>query len=471
MDVVDLIILNGFIYTGNRENDEIPHGSIAVKGNKIFDIGETDDILSRCRSIETIDAGGQFIFPGFTNTHDHLFQVMMKGLGEGIHVHSWINSVTIPGLLQMKERDFYLSAKAACLDAIRSGTTTLVEYMYPHNRHEMGDAILNGMVDSGIRGFIGRGLADIGATQGDILRNAYFAEFLEPIDILFNDCERLWNECGKRGQSRIQFCLAPPYFRCLSPGMLAMISDFAKTHDCLITMHLYETIRDNEVALEQYGMSAAEWLEKNNFLGPNLLAVHCVNIDNDAIDRFAANQVKVSYNPVSNMYLGNGTPPIPKMIQKGIVVGLGSDGAASNNSQDMIEVMKTGVLLQRAMTRSPQILTGRDAFRMATIDGAVSLGLSNAVGSLEIGKKADIVLADFSVLKSAPYYDPINTLVFSSDPRVIRTVVIDGVIVLKDGDFVSVDEGAIIREIQEAGLALAKRSYSREILKHSSALK
>lgn len=470
MNQVDLLITNGHIITQNAQGDEVLDGAIAVRGTDIVAVGPTPELLKNYQAKRTIDASYKFVFPGFINTHNHLFQNFLKGLGEGVFVHSWIVTITVPGLHNMTDQDFYLSSRAGCLDAIRSGTTTVVEYMYPNPHHSMADSILEGMADSGIRGLLGRGVADIGASEGDIVRNAFFAELLEPVPQAMDDCARLVKVCRERGAGRVGFCLAPPYMRCLTPEMLGIIREFAETHNCLITMHIGETPRDDEVIAERHGKLAVQWLDEEGFLGPDLLAVHCINLVDDAIRRFANHDVKVSYNPVSNMYLGNGVAPILKLREQGVTVGLATDGAASNNNQDMLEVMKTGVLLQRAANRKPAALSGRDALRMATIDAARAIGMEDIIGSLDPGKRADITIVDFRQLKPAPYYDPINTLLFSADPRVIDTVVIDGQVVLENKQFPNFDEEAFVQEVIAAGHDLARRTYGPDVLKYATAI-
>jgi 5-methylthioadenosine/S-adenosylhomocysteine deaminase len=470
MQSAQLMIVHGHIITQNENEDEIIDGAVVVSGNDILAIGPTEEIKQSYQAERTIDASQRFVFPGFVNTHTHLFQTFLKGLGEGVFVHEWLDTITRPAVNNMSVKDFYLSAKAGCLDAIRSGTTTLLEYMYPNPRYEMGDAILDGIVDSGIRALLGRGLADIGANEGYILREAFYSELVESVPASLKDAERLIKLCNSKGQGRIDLCLAPTFMRCMTNESFGLMKEFAHANSCLISMHNLENPRDDEVSLEKHGMPAVEWLEKIGFLGPDFHAVHCVQLSEDGIERFAAHDVKVSYNPVSHMYIGLGVAPVTTMLKHDLVVGIGTDGAASNNAQDMIEVMKAGVLLQRVFERNPAALSGRDALRMATIEGARSIGMEDRIGSLEPGKRADIVIANFNHLKSGPYYDPINTMVFSSDPRVIESVVIDGDVVLDHGKFTALDEEAFVDEIVDAGHRLAKATFSAEALKFATAL-
>lgn len=469
METVDTLILGGYVVTVDEANREYLDGALAIRDGRLVAVGRTDEIAHRYEATNIIYAGGKCIFPGLVNTHTHLFQTFMKGLGEGIHVHEWLKLVTTPGFLQMQPDDFYLSAMVGCMEAIRSGTTTLVEYMYPNPHHEMGDAVLEAMVDSGVRALLGRSVADIGDNEGYPV-TAYYADLLEPLDEAMEDCARLARACRERGEDRVTFCLAPPNMRCIEPQTFSLFQEFAQEHDCIITMHTCETVRDDEIIGARHGLRAIEWLESLDFLAPNFLAVHCVHLIEDGIMRFARNNVRVSYNPVSNMYLGNGVAPVARLTEEGVVVSLGVDGAASNNSQNMLEVLKTGVLLQRAATQNPGVFSSRDALRMATIDGARSIGMADEIGSLEVGKRADILIADFYKPISAPFYNPTSTLVFSSSPQVVDTVLVEGRVVLQDGEFNHLDEKELLFRAQQAGHKLALRSYGPQVLETCPAI-
>lgn len=463
METVDTLILGGYLVTVDEADREYPDGALAIRDGRLVAVGPTAEIAHRYEASNVINASGKCIFPGLVNTHTHLFQTFMKGLGEGIHVHEWLKVVTTPGILQMEPDDFYLSAMVGCMEAIRSGTTTLVEYMYPNPRHEMGDAVLEALVDSGVRALLGRSVADIGDNDGYPV-TAYYADLLEPLDEALQDCARLVRACRDRGEGRVTFCLAPPNMRCVEPETFAVFQEFARAHNCIITMHTCETARDDEIIGARHGLRAIEWLEGLGFLASNFLAVHCVHLIEDGIRRFARNDVRVSYNPVSNMYLGNGVAPVARLLEEGVIVSLGVDGASSNNSQNMLEALKMGVLLQRAATQNPGVMSSRDALHMATIDGARAIGMAHEIGSLEVGKRADVLIADFYQPISAPYYNPVSTLAFSSSPQVVDTVLVGGRVVLQDGQFTALNERELILRAQQAGRRLALRSYGPQVL-------
>lgn len=462
MESIDLLIQGGFVITQNAEGDEFSDGSVAIKDGTIVAVGETQSIRERYQAQKVIDAGGKVVLPGFINSHTHLFQTFMKGLGSGLEHHAWLKQIPTQGLLHMSLDDIRLSALIGCLDAISSGTTTILEYMYPNPKHEVADVVFAALEEAGIRGLLGRGIADI-KDSSKYPYTAYVEELVEPLSSALEDCERLAEKCNQSNDGLIKFCLAPPAIRFVTEEALGKMTDFAQQHQCVITMHMCETQQDNRAVQEREQLPAITWLRSAGFLNPNVLAVHCVNVNEQEIEWFSEHDVKVSYNPVSNMYLGNGVAPIPKMLMSGIVTAIATDGATSNNTQDIIEAMKAGVLLQRANARDASVLNSRDVIKMATINGARAVGLSDSIGSLEKEKRADIVILDFLNAKAAPFYDAQNTLVFSCDTRSVSTVLVNGVPRLEDGQFVGIDEERIARLAQSAGHQWASRAYGEDI--------
>jgi 5-methylthioadenosine/S-adenosylhomocysteine deaminase len=276
--------------------------------------------------------------------------------------------------------------------------------------------------------------------------------------------------CKEYSDNRVRFCLALPNARCIKASTFPILTEFANDLEAIISIHILESTGDNKLTNDRYGKPVVQYLDEIGFLNEKILSIHSIYLSEEDIRTFANNSVAVSYNPVSNMYLGDGVAPVVEFLKQGLRVGIGTDGAASNNSQDMLEAIKSAVLLQRVSAANPEVLLGRDGFRMATIDGARSIGLDHLTGSLEAGKKADILLTNFHQSKSTPYFDPINTLVFSAAPSVIETVIIDGEVVLEEGRFTKIDEQSIIEEAQTAAHQLAIRTYDSEIIKNCVAI-
>jgi 5-methylthioadenosine/S-adenosylhomocysteine deaminase len=227
-----------------------------------------------------------------------------------------------------------------------------------------------------------------------------------------------------------------------------------------LSLHTDEVLFDSQESLRRFGQRTVPFLDSIGFLGPDVLHAHCVQLTEEDCHILARNRGVVSYNPVSNMYLGSGVPPIPRLLDLGVTVGLGADGAASNNSQDMLEALKVGALLPKVAARDPAIFTAADALRVATSGGAAAMGRTD-FGSLEPGKRADLFIFDPRHAKSIPVHDPVSTLVYSSGQVNVRTTVVGGRVVLDDRHIVGVDEDAILDEAQALAEELSELAGTR----------
>jgi 5-methylthioadenosine/S-adenosylhomocysteine deaminase len=451
---VDLLITNGDVVTLDDTSHRYNPGSIAIEGSSIAAVGEANMMSARYIAEETIDASAMLVVPGMINTHTHLFQTPLKGLGNTLPLHAWIKNVPAATLLSMDDRSLYLAAIVGSIGALRSGTTTLLDYNYPNPRHEAYDSVLAGIRDSGIRALLGRGIADIASPEGYPV-TGYHPDLVEPLEVAMEDCRRLHELCPVESSSRVTLCLSPPNLRALTPNAVAAMHEFAELHDVVISMHICESLRDDEVCRERYGCGVIEWLDKQSILNDRFVAVHCVYVDSSAIETFAEHGVNVSYNPVSNMYLGNGVAPIQQMRSAGVRVVLGTDGAAVNNN-DLLESLKFGCLIERGAAKDPAAITAEMALRMATIEGARALGLEDSVGSIEPGKKADLLLVDLDNVRSAPFHDPIVSFVFSSDSSAVDTVVVDGRVLMRGGRLTHIeDEKDLVSEARASARQLA----------------
>jgi 5-methylthioadenosine/S-adenosylhomocysteine deaminase len=245
--------------------------------------------------------------------------------------------------------------------------------------------------------------------------------------------------------------------RTMTVGGLIRVKEYALSEGCQITIHMGEHTEERETSIDRWGIGAFQKGEEIGFLGPQVVAAHCVKLDRDDLEVIARTGTQVSYNPVSNMYLGNGFAPVLDMFELGIDVSLASDGGACGNTEDMLEVLKYGVLQPKAVAQDPRVFNARDVLRVATAGGAKALGLGADLGALDVGRLADMFLFDPYRLKTVPMHDPISTLVYAGSQSNVHTVIVDGNVVLDAGRFPNIDEDAFVREVQERALALAER--------------
>jgi 5-methylthioadenosine/S-adenosylhomocysteine deaminase len=444
----DILISGGTIITQNSTREIIHDGSIIIKGSEIIDIGNKEEVEFKYSARKMIDARGKYIFPGLINTHTHLFQTFIKGLGEGLSLYQWVDGIAAPSAFGMSEKQAYLSTILGGMEAIHCGTTTLLDFMYsmPHSR--LHRQVGNGLRDLGLRGVLGLGLMENGEEHG--LSPCQF----RPVTEALAEWQEIMEEY--KGGS-LSFALAPEIPFGISPHSFKEIREFANKHGTPITIHINETLDDDKVNLKDYQKRAVPFLEELGFWGEDVIGVHCVKMQPEDIEIFVKNDVKISHNPVSNMYLGVGIAPIMELMQSRLTISLGTDGAGSNNSQDMFEVMKSTGLLQKVHHQNPVVINSQTILDMATLGGAKALGLIDKIGSLEVNKQADLFMFDPLKPKSAPVFDPVSSLVFSSGPENVSITIVAGNILMEERNIIGFDELEILNECQKSAWELAKR--------------
>jgi 5-methylthioadenosine/S-adenosylhomocysteine deaminase len=444
---VDLVILGGTVVTARPDGLVLKDAAIAITGESIVDVGPRTQVEPRFTGARTMSADGMLIFPGLVDTHTHLYQTLLKGLGDDLPLMEWLDACTLPSIPHLTPRMCYVAAALGCIDSLRSGCTTVFDYMVDHPDTEVYDAILQAFDDVGVQGILGRGLRD---RQTEAVQSR-----LPTIEDQLADCVRLVDAYGSS-----KVWLAPGATWALEEDSLRATRRLATERGLRMSLHTDEVDYDSAESMRRFGQRTVAFLDRIGFLGPDVLHAHCVQLTEEDCQLLARHQACVSYNPVSNMYLGSGVPPIPRLLELGVRVSLGADGAASNNSQDMLEALKVGALLPKVAWRDPAIFTASDALRVATTGGAAAVGRDD-FGSLEPGKRADLFIFDPLQAKSIPVHDPVSTLVYSSSEANVRTTIVGGEPVLEDGRILGVDEAAILREAQSLAEQLSEIAGTR----------
>ena len=435
----DLIIRNAAIHTMDRDRQVIDRGSLAVKGDRIAKI-EQGDLPEQDTAGQVIDADGMILFPGFVDTHIHIFQSFLKGLGADHPLIEWLNLSALPYGTVMTPRQHELATRLACMEALKSGCTAICEFFYTNQDPELAHACIEGMRSTGIRSVFIRTFQDTGEEYG------MPSVFIEPAEKAMREVASL-KKCCKEDDMLTIWTGPDVTWSTTKEGYQTML-EYCLSENVRYSMHLKETEVDNEMCLRYYGKDIVDLLEEIGFLTDKMLAVHCVNLTSRDIRRFAEYGVSVSHNPAPNLYLGSGIPPIPESLLAGVNVSLGTDGAASNNSTDMLETMKLAALIQKGIHRDASVITAGQVIRMAACGGAKAIGMEDRVGTLEAGKKADMILFDPRHLKSFPNHDAEATVVYASSEENIDTTIVNGKIVYHKGAFAGgLDEADLIREI------------------------
>lgn len=436
---MELIVKNAAIYTMDREGLIIDRGSVAVQGDRIAMI-EPTDLSKTITARRVIDGDGMILFPGFIDTHIHIFQSFLKGLGADHRLIEWLNLSALPYGTIMTPRQHELAARLACMEALKSGCTTLCEFFYTNQDPELAYACIEGMRSTGIRSVFIRTFQDTGEEYG------MPAMFIEPAAKAMREVEALKKRYTE--DDMLSIWTGPDVTWSTTREGYQTMLEYCLSENVRYSMHLKETEVDNEMCFRNYGKDIVDLLEEIGFLTDRMLAVHCVNLTEKDIRRFAQYGVSISHNPAPNLYLGSGIPPIPESLRAGVNVALGTDGAASNNSTDMLETMKLAALIQKGLHRDASVISADQVIRMATRGGAKAIGREDLLGTLEVGKKADMILFDPRHLKSFPNHDAKATVVYASSEENIDTTIVNGKVVYHKGLFSNgLSEADLIREV------------------------
>lgn len=403
--------------TDNLAGGEI--GDILIEDNVIKKVGKITEDISKA---EIIDGKNTVALPGLINCHTHAAMVLLRGYADDMELMPWLEAKIWPREAKLKEEHIYWGTMLACLEMIKSGTTTFADMYF------FMDQIAQATVDSGMRGVLSRGISDSSGNGDKSLQ--------ESEDFIKN-----W-----RDKSRITCMLGPHAPYTCSDDYLQRVIDLAKDLQVGIHIHLAETKQEYSDIKEKYGKSPLAHMEDLGLFSVPVLAAHCVHLVEEDIKILQKYNVGVAHNPESNMKLASGIAPIPQMLTEGVRVGLGTDGASSNNNLNMMEEMHMAALLHKVNTGNPTVLPAYQVLEMATIKGAQVLGLEKEIGTLEAGKKADIILVDLDKSHLYPRHDIVANLIYSAQASDIKTTIIDGKIVMKNREVLTMDEEKIMYE-------------------------
>jgi len=417
----------------------IREGVIATKNGKIIYVGKKSKAL-RVRAEKVVDGRGKVAIPGLVNCHTHLAMTLLRGIAEDQPLETWLKEIIWPLEAKLKPEDVYDGALLGCLEMIRSGTTTFAD-MYFHE-----DQVARAVEEAGLRAVLAQGIPGAGVSRrGEKMLQG-------SIDFA--------REYKGYADGRVTVQLGPHSVYTCGLDLLAEVRKKASDLNVGVHIHLAESEEKVSDIKRKHGLTEVEFLEKIGFLGPDVLAAHCIHLTKEETQLLAKQNVKVSYNPVANMKLAQGTAKIKDLLDLGITVGVGTDGPASNNNLDMFQSMKTAALLQKQYHKDPTVLPAKTVLEMATIDGAKALGLEKTVGSLKVGKRADVILLDFKKPHLTPLHDFYANIVYSAHGSDVDTVVVDGKILMENKNVKTIQEEKVMLKAQKTATNLLKRKSS-----------
>lgn len=427
MQQVDIIIKNGTILTMDITGSVIENGFLCITGDTISHIQSEDK--NEYQATRVIDASHGLILPGLVNSHTHAAMSLFRGLADDLPLMEWLNNYIFPVESRMDADFVYTGTMLACAEMIMSGTTTFCDmYLFE-------EEVANAARQAGMRCLVGEVLYDFPSPN------------YGPIEKGFEYTESMI----KKWQSDplVSIAVEPHSLFTCSPDLLITANDIALRHNVPLIVHLAETLQEIAEIKERYNHSPVEHLQTLGLLGPRLIADHCVHLNQKDIQTIAEHHVKIVHNPESNMKLASGISPVPEMLSQGLTVGLGTDGCASNNNLDLFTEMDMAAKLHKIQSMDPTVMDAITVLRMATIEGAKVLGLDHVTGSLEPGKKADVIILDINKPHLTPMYNPYSHIVYSARGRDVSHSIINGQLVMEDRKLLTIDLDEIMARARE----------------------
>lgn len=424
----DLLIVGGTVVTMDKDRRVIEDGAVTVKNGEIASVGTRAAVTKNLRCKQTINANGKVVIPGLINTHTHVPMGLFRGIADDLDLQDWLTRYIFPAEAKNVNEEFVRAGtRLGLAEFIRGGTTTFCDMYY------FEDAIADETAKAGVRAVLGETLIDFPAPDNKTFDEAvvYTEKFVKK-----------W-----QGHRLIVPAIAPHAPYTVSEEHLLKTREMSDRLNAPLVIHLAEANTETEFIRQKHkGLRPIEFVEKIGFLSDKTIAAHVIQADEKELKILKNRGVGIAHNPQSNMKLAAGVAPVPLMLKMDLAVGLGTDGAASNNDLSLWEEMDTAAKLHKIFSGDPKVVSAQEAFEMATIRGARALHLENLIGSLETGKRADIVIVDFDNLNQTPTYNVYSSLVYATKANDVNTVIIDGKIVMRERRLLTLNESVIKKD-------------------------
>ena len=421
---MDLIVRGGTVVTMDGSRRVIENGGIAIKDGRIVAVATAAEMDRNYSAREVIDASGKVVVPGLINGHTHVPMTLFRGIADDLDLQEWLTKYIFPAEAKNVTEDFVrVGTRLGLAEMIRGGTTTYCDMYY------FEDAIADETFKAGMRGVLGETVIDfpVADNKTNAEAMAYVEKFVAH-----------W-----KGNRLIVPAIAPHAPYTVSEDHLKAVRAFSDRTGAPIVTHISETKREVDDSIKNKGASPIDYLNRIGFLNNRVIAAHVVWPSEEELGLLKKLGVGIVHNPQSNMKLASGVAPVPEMLKQDLPVGLGTDGAASNNDLNLWEEMDTAAKLHKLISKDPKVVSAQEAFELATIRGARALHLEKDIGSLEKGKRADIAIVDLDDLNQTPYYNIYSDLVYATKSGDVRTVIIEGRVVMRDRRLLTLNEETI----------------------------
>jgi 5-methylthioadenosine/S-adenosylhomocysteine deaminase len=430
---VALVVIGRIVITQNPSHRVLSPGAVAIAGTNIVDVDSPEAIARKYMAAETIEARDEIVLPGLINTHTHAAMVMYRGLADDLALMDWLQKYIFPAEAKTVSPELVrIGTRLAALEMVESGTTTFADMYY------FEEEVAKASIEAGLRGILGETIIQFPV-----------ADAKTPADALAR-AERFIREFKDNGL--IVPAVAPHALYTNDKSTLLQSAELARRYDVPVLIHFAETEDEVRLARDQFKMTPTGYLESIGFWGPKTLGAHCIWVNDDDIAILARRRIGVAHNPESNMKLASGAAPVTKYLAAGVAIGLGTDGAASNNDLDMFEAMRQASFLAKHAGRDPTAVPAQTALDMATMGGARALQMADLIGSLEAGKRADLITVSVGASRQTPLYDPISHLVYATRGDDVRTTIVNGKVLMKNRQVRTLNRAAVIADANALAL-------------------
>ena len=432
----------------------IRDGGVLVEEGLIKQVGKSSDVKPQNRAEFEVNASGRVVLPGFVDTHVHLAQALIRGCADDTSLIDWLQKFVWPLQGNFDTQDGKASAELCMLEMIKSGTTTFLESLLAA-RYGL-DGIAESVDRSGMRGILSKTVMSLPGYGSE--ESIMHPGMVEDGETCLREVETHFKRWNGKADGRIGVWYGARSLGGCTPQLYRQIADGAKRLGTGVTVHLGEVQEDVRYAKKEFGKTPVEFMDQVGLVGPNVVFAHGVWLGEREWPILARKGATVAHCPSSNMKLASGITSVPEMLRAGVNVGLGCDGGPSNNCYDLIREMKTASLLHKARTLDPLTMKAETVLEMATINGAKAVGLDSQVGSIEVGKKADLIVVNMQRPHLTPNFNPVSNLVYAAEGSDVETTIIDGKVVMENRIVKTLDEEKILREANERAFKLLKRA-------------
>ena len=447
------LIKNGYVLTLNPKRQIICDGAIYIEGNEILEVGKTEALKAH-KAETVIDAKNKIVMPGLVDTHIHLSQALIRGCADDVSLVDWLKKYVWVLQGNFTKEDGKVSAELCMAEMIRTGTTSFIDCMI-HTRYGF-DGIARAVEQVGMRGALSKIIMDSTgyADSPDIM----YPGMVENAEACLNETEQMYRKWHGKADGRVQVWYGLRSLGGVTSELFKEVAHRTREKSTHMTMHLGEVVDDVRYVKENFDTNLTGFARKHNLLGPEMVFAHGIHFEDSELKVLAESRTNISHCPASNTKLASGFAKIPQMLDLGVPVSLGCDGGPSNNTYDMIREMRIAALIHKPVAKNPLVVSAEDVIEMATLGGAVAMGIDDKVGSLEAGKLADVILIDMHELGLTPAVNPVSNLIYSGSGQSVDTVIVNGKALMRNKQLLTLNIDKVMNNARTHIIKLLERA-------------